>query len=361
MLPISGILDRYLARQIVLGVVGTISVLTPLVWLMQVLHLLPLLSRQGVSFLSFLWMILLILPGLVEIILPVAVFIAILVTYSRAMTDRELTVMLASGRSPAQLSRPATFITGACILLSYLLTLVVVPYSARHIHHIQQSLRSQGAVLLLQDGVFFNIMPNLTVYVRQKDSNGELHGLLINDERQPGHSSTVLARHGIMVMKDHMPLLVMLDGSRQEIDPHTGHLGMVYFTQEVLSLSPESQHAEGPGPEELPLSTLLHPPDTVSAQERGRMIAEGWKRLGEPLTSLALAVIALNATLRGQFSRQASVQRPAWAVLAVISFIALNLMLHSLSVKHAVFGIVSPGIALLAGAIGLFRLRDRKS
>lgn len=205
MLPISGIVDRYLARQIVLGVVGTIAVLTPLVWLMQVLHLLPLLSRQGVSFLSFLWMILLILPGLVEIILPVAVFIAILVTYSRAMADRELTVMLASGRSPPQLSRPATFITGACILLSYLLTLVIVPYSARHIHHLQQSLRSQGAVLLLQDGVFFNIMPGLTVYVRQKDSNGELHGLLINDERQPGHSSTVLARHGVMIMKDTCP------------------------------------------------------------------------------------------------------------------------------------------------------------
>lgn len=113
MLPISGIVDRYLARQIVLGVVGTIAVLTPLVWLMQVLHLLPLLSRQGVSFLSFLWMILLILPGLVEIILPVAVFIAILVTYSRAMADRELTVMLASGRSPP--TQPPCHIHNGCM------------------------------------------------------------------------------------------------------------------------------------------------------------------------------------------------------------------------------------------------------
>jgi hypothetical protein len=46
-------------------------------------------------------------------------------------------------------------------------------------------------------------------------------------------------------------------------------------------------------------------------------------------------------------------------VLAVIAFIALNLMLHSLSVKHVVFGIISPCVALLVGAIGLFRLRDR--
>src|ERR1700688_1641064 len=105
-------ITRYILRQslMIMLVVGVSF--TAAVWLGESLRLIDLIVNRGLSLGLFLYLAILILPRFVDVVLPIAVFIAILFTYNRLLSESELVVMRAAGMSQADLARPA-LITGA--------------------------------------------------------------------------------------------------------------------------------------------------------------------------------------------------------------------------------------------------------
>ena len=55
------------------------------------------------------------------------------------------------------------------------------------------------AAFLLQEGVFTPISDDLTVYVRSRDRDGTLRGILVEDARQKNSRATILAETGQLV------------------------------------------------------------------------------------------------------------------------------------------------------------------
>src|SRR5690348_18082245 len=95
----------------VLGqIAGPVALLTLLlscvILLTQSLRLLDLVINRGQSAPTFLYLTLLIVPGLLVIILPIAFFFATLFTLSRLNGDSELVVMASAGFSQRQLAAP---------------------------------------------------------------------------------------------------------------------------------------------------------------------------------------------------------------------------------------------------------------
>ena len=52
------------------------------------------------------------------------------------------------------------------------------------------------AAFLLQEGVFTHISDDLTVYVRSRDPDGTLRGILVDDGRDKNAHATILAESG---------------------------------------------------------------------------------------------------------------------------------------------------------------------
>ena len=91
--------------------------------------------------------------------------------------------------------------------------------------------------LLFREGVFNAVVPGLTVFVRDRDSSGELRGLMIHDTREENEQPvTVLAKRGVVVANDEGQQVLVYDGSRQSVNTHTGALDRLNFERYSIDL-----------------------------------------------------------------------------------------------------------------------------
>src|SRR5690348_8885526 len=173
-------IDRYIFRQLALALVAVTGGLTALVWLIQSLRFVELVVNHGLSLVVFLELTGLLVPSFIAVILPITTFVIVQFVYQRLAGDREITVMRGAGLSPFQLSRPALVLAILAVGLGYILNLWLVPASLASFRQFQWEIRNQIAAFLLQDGVFTEVSDNLTVYVRSRDPDGTLHGILVD-------------------------------------------------------------------------------------------------------------------------------------------------------------------------------------
>ena len=346
-------IDRYLLRQLGLALLVVTLGLVSLIWLTQSLRFVELVVNRGLSFTVFLKLTVLLIPGFVAVILPITCFVVVQFVYQRLSGDRELTVMRAAGLSDWALARPALGVGGIAVALGLLLNIWLVPASMTRFREFQFEIRNRLAAFLLQEGVFTPVSDDLMVYVRSRDSEGTLHGILVDDARQPAHRATILAETGRLMEGAAGPRVLLQNGSRQELDAQTGRLNILTFRQNTIDLAlpdrSETQRLRDIG--EMGLDELLHPiPGTYYERDVPRMWIEVNKRLSAPLATLSYVMVALMAVLGGSFRRHGGMLRPLVSIGVVVVLVALGLALDSLAVRQ--FGLV-PLIWLRAMLPGL--------
>jgi len=335
-MPLISRLDRYLFRQLLAALLAITGSMVALTWLTQSLRFVELVVNRGLSLGVFLRLTSLLIPGFVAVILPITSFVAVQFIYQRLAGDRELTVMRAAGLSPYALSRPALALAVFAIGIGYWLTLSVVPASQTAFREYQWEIRNRIAAFLLQEGVFTPVSDDLLVYVRARDPDGTLHGILIDDARQKNHRATILAESGRLVATDSAPRVLLENGSRQELDAQTGRLNVLSFKENTIDLSEstkgEEQRFRDIG--EFPLQDLLYPPAGVNQRDYPRMLVEAHRRLTGPLSTLSYVGIALLSVLTGTFRRHGGLWKPLLAIMCVVGLVALGLALDSVAVKQ---------------------------
>jgi lipopolysaccharide export system permease protein len=327
-------LDTYIFRQILVAMVVTTGGLTALVWLTQSLRFVDLVVNRGLSFVVFLHLTGLLIPSFIAVILPITTYVVIQFVYQRMATDRELTVMRAAGLSPWALARPALAVAVLATLIGYGLTLWTVPASLNNFKQLQWEIRNRLAAFLLQDGVFTPLSDKLTVYIRSRDPDGTLRGILVDDARDPTAHATILAERGRLIEGPNGPRVLLLDGSRQEIDHQTGRLDMLTFKQNEIDLADatKDESARPADMSEVSLGALFNPRQT-DERDRQKWIAEGHKRLCGPLTTMSYAMVGLFSALGGIFRRHGGVARPLVTVGAMVGLLALGLALGTLAAR----------------------------
>lgn len=328
-------LDWYIFRQLVLGLLAVTTGLTMLIWLVQSLRFVDLVVNHGLSLWVFLKLTGLLIPSFVTVILPITTFVIVQFTYQRLAGDRELTVMRAMGLSPSALSRPVMAVVMLVVAAGYALNLSVVPASLTAFGEFQWEIRNQIAAFMLQDGVFTPLSDDVTVYVRSRDPDGTLRGVMIDDARNKAARATILAERGQLVEGADGLHVLLFDGSRQEVEAQTGRLNILTFHENLVDLSgpAHNQSERVMGMSEAPMDALLHPPSTLSRVDQARWIAEAHKRMTTPIAALTYALIALLSVLTGAFQRHASILRPLISVAGVVALLALSLALQTLTAR----------------------------
>ena len=332
--PVPSQLDRYVFRQLLAALLVSTGGLAALIWLTQSLRFLELVIDRGLSLRVFLELTGLLIPGFVAVILPITTFLVILFLYLRLAADRELTVMRAAGLSHFALARPALGLAFVSLAACFWLNLGIVPSSVAAFRQYQFEIRNRIAAFLLQEGVFTPVSDNLTVYVRKRDVDGTLHGILVDDARDPDDQATILAECGRIADGPDGPEVLLFHGSRQVIDRRTGRLNVLTFAENTIDLT-----ANGGGPQqrfrdasELPLRQLLHPdPASVAPRDMAKFRVEAFRRLSTPFTAVSFALLALYAVLAGAFRRHGGLLRTAAAVGGVVGLLAVQLAIADLA------------------------------
>ncbi len=326
-------IDRYLLRQLVVALVGVTGGLVALIWLTQSLRFVELVVNRGLSFRVFFELTGLLIPYFVAVILPITTFCVVQFVYQRLAGDRELTVMKGSGLSPLALARPALGLAVCTIGLMYVLNIWVVPRTSAAFREYQFEIRNRVAAFLLQEGVFTTVSDDLTVYVRARDADGTLHGVLVDDARQKNSRATILAEQGRLIIRAGVPRVLLINGSRQEIDKQTGRLNVLTFQENVLDLGDngKSEETRYRDASEMSMTELLHPDGLVQPRDYPKLRAEAHRRLAQPLTTLSFTMVALVASLMGSFRRHGNILRPLTSVLVVVGLLALGLAVGNLA------------------------------
>jgi lipopolysaccharide export system permease protein len=328
------LIDRYLLRQLAVALLAVTVGLVALIWLTQSLRFVELVVNRGLSFIVFLRLTGLLIPNFVAIILPITTFVVVQFVYQRLSSDRELTVMRAAGLSPFALARPALTQGALVTALALLLNTWIVPASFTAFRQYQWEIRNRLAAFLLQEGVFTTVSDNLTVYVRSRDPDGTLHGILIDDARQPNSHATILAESGRLLPGDDAPRVLLINGSRQEIDHQTGRLNVLTFAQNTLDLTPDrkAEDTRFRDPGELSMAELLRP-DAAAPGEAVKWRVEAFRRLSTPFTVLSFTLVALVSVLTGAFRRHGGLLRPVIAIGVVVGLVALGFMINNVAAR----------------------------
>ena len=329
-------ITRYIFSQVLAAALFITLALTVVFFLVGSLRWIGYIVNRGLPASTFLYFVGLLLPSFMSLILPIAAFCATLFVYYKLTMDSELVVLRAAGMSQLQLARPAIALAGLTVAALYSITLYFLPVSYGAFKQLQNEIRRDYSAVLLQEGVFNNVAEGITVYVRERASDGELRGILVHDSRDPDRPVTMMAERGALVRGEQGPRVVMVNGNRQQVERPGGRLSLLYFDRYTVELSElqGSVHARWRQPRERYLHELFNPTDDPDdVRNHDELIAEGHRRIAGPLQGLSFVLIALAALLSGQHNRRGQVRRVLAAILCVAALEALSLVSHDMAVR----------------------------
>jgi lipopolysaccharide export system permease protein len=325
-------LTRYVLRQALIVALSVGVIFSAAVWLLQSLRLIDLIVNRGLSLGLFLYLALLVLPRFVDVVLPIAIFTAVLFVYVKLISESELVVMRASGVSQWSLAKPA-FIVGLAGMIALLaMSAYFLPTANRAFKDLQFEIRNKFASALIQEGVFNAISDTLMVYVKERAPNGDLVGLLIQNNSDPMKPITISAERGAMAETPDGPRIVMENGVRQVYDRANGKLSTLDFKKYSLDLS-DMQDAPGirdRQPDELYFSEILR-----NLGNRA-LIVELNARLAGPLMAMSMAAIPILCLLPGQFNRRGQTRRVLLAVVIAIAMEIIDIACKDLAARSFV-------------------------
>lgn len=359
-------ITRYILIQLVTATAFVTIGLTFAIWLTQSLRLIDYIVNRGLPATTFLTLIGLLLPSFLGVVLPVAAFCATLFIYNKLAADSELVVLRAAGLSQIQLARPAIVMAILATLAVLSITLYFLPASYQSFKVLQFSIRNNYSAILLQEGVFNTLSDDITVFVRERTTSGELRGILVHDSRDRAKPVTMMAESGVLVPGESGPRVVMVNGNRQEVERDSGRLSLLYFdryTVEVARFS-EAASTRRRDPKELYLHELFDPASARGDDRYGmELIAEGHQRLVAPIYTLTFIMVGLAALLSGEFNRRGQTRRILAAIICVAALESISLALHDMANRSpqiipAMYA--APVFSIFASLIVLVRKPRRK-
>jgi lipopolysaccharide export system permease protein len=322
-------------KQIAVAAAVVALTLTLAIWLTQSLRFVDWIVNRGLPLITFGYIAILTMPLFLSVVLPIALFSAVLFTYNKLLGDSELVVMRAAGCSPLQLARPALMVSVVTMLIGYGLNLYILPTSYRVFKDLQFQIRNAYATVLVQDGVFTPLEDGLMLYVREQGRRGELLGILVQDNRIKNRPITMVAESGTILNGPDGPRIVMANGNRQELNRDDGRVTFLFFDRYTVTLNATNAAlgSRQRDATERYIDELLDPPDITDARTRAQFRAEGHQRLTTPLLAPAFTVVALVALLIGSYNRRGQTRRLLAAVGAVMAVQALAIALGNASAR----------------------------
>ncbi len=360
-------LDKYLLRQCVTPLLMILAVTTAIVWMTQSLQRIEIIVEYGQGFWTFLYLSLLIIPSLLAVIIPFALFGAIVYALYRLHSDSEIAVMFAAGVSSWRLSAPLLLITFVAGVATFYINADLMPRSYRVLKANVAEIRADFANSLIRSGEFVSVSNGLTVYVDETRGEGQYVGLLINDYRNRENRETYMAQRAVLQDSDAGTMLLLKNGNVQREAGYSGKIDIIRFEDWAINLA---AFGEGPGELQLEMTERylgeLLKPDMSKPYDRAyasELIAEGHARLAAPFYTVAYALVGLYALIGGAYTRRSYFLRVAMASALIFGLRVSGYVLQDIASATGMMWLVymPPVIAALAFSCLLYAPRQARA
>ena len=366
---------RYIFREIATPLLVGVGVFTGILFLARSLKLVGLVVNKNVPAGDIILLFSYIVPGFLELAIPMSLLLGIILAFGRLSADSELVVLRSVGLSLKQMAKPVILISFGCALITLLIGFYLRPWANWRLGQgVFQIAKSQAASGLQPST--FNKIGALTIYAEEIEGGGErLSNVVIGDNRDPQQKRTFIAKYGRIVSDPEMRSLKLelIDGSIQE--GGSGKFGVTEFRVNGIEL-PQGElgvetNERGKRTKELYIGELLEKIDStetsnfdaLNKSERRQFIkprVELQRRLALPVSCVAISLIALSLGI--QPSRGGSTWGASMNVAIGIATILIYYLLFAVAtalaeqrIEVAWILMWLPNLIFFLGGIYLFR------
>lgn len=228
------IVDRYILREISVPFILGLAVFTMILLVARVLKLVELVVNRGVPFFEVVKLFTFILPSFLEVTIPMALLLAVLVGLGRLSSDSEIVALRASGMSLRQLARPIAIFAAATFVLALALSIEARPWGNSLLRNGLYEIAKVRASAGIRPKIFTDDFAGVVLYVDRVEPPGNvLQGIVISgafepagaviaeDEAETPPQSTVVASSGILIADEasHTLTLRLFQGTLHSVDP----------------------------------------------------------------------------------------------------------------------------------------------
>ena len=133
---------------------------------------------------------------LVMIIAPIALMIAVAHVLTKLGNDSELIVMNAAGMAPWHVFRPFLCLGILVSLVVAWISFYLSPMCLQELRRWATQVRAEIVTSNVQAGRFIVVDGKLTLHIRSREPNGQLLGIMVDDQRDPKERGTIFAERG---------------------------------------------------------------------------------------------------------------------------------------------------------------------
>ena len=349
---------KYVFKHLLLSTVSVTLILTFSIWLTQSLRFIDFVLLRGFPLTTFFKFIFFLLPDLLSILLPIATFIGVIYTYNKLYGDSELIILRASGLSNLQIVKPALLLCGVVIMVLYSINFYLLPASFQKFKNMEVEIRTKVGTHMIHAGEFFPIK-NVTIFVDQKNTEGVLEGILIQDNSKPNKKVTVMAEQGMILEQDKNLKVVLINGTRQEFDLIKQKPSLLTFKQYTLDLSLSDAHPEKRElkPYERFIDELLNPSDeNLDDNLAIKLKAEAHQRIITPLVVLSFVLTGLCFILRGDYMRRGRSLKIAKATFSCLTIECVVYAAIHLGQRYEIITYCGYGFVLATALFSIYLL-----
>ncbi len=298
-------------------------VLVLIYWINRAVVLFDQLIADGQSAGVFLEFTALTLPTVIRLALPLSAFAASVYVTNRMTTESELVVVQATGYSAFRMARPVLYFGLIVALLMSILMHFLIPLSAARLAEREDDIAQNATARLLVEGQFIEPMPNLTVYIREISTSGELLDIFVADTRDPAEQATYTAAKAFLVRDAGQTQLVMIDGMAQTLRTEDQRLFTTSFTDFAYNIGTLVGQSERTGRHAREISTweLLNPTPALIAETRNsaaRLKSRGHDRFSQSILGTVAALLGFATLLVGGYSRFGVWRQIVAAILLIV-------------------------------------------
>lgn len=204
------ILDRYILREMVVPFLLGLAIFTSILLIVRILKLVELVVNRGVPIAQMVRIFSYILPAFLEVTVPMALLLAILVAFGRLSSDSEVIAMRAAGISLYRLLVPVATFALVVALLTAWLSVTARPWGNSHLRQGLYEIVKTRAAAGIKPKVFNDEFRNLVIYVdRIRPASDVLEGILVADTRDPSLHNTVYAETGRLITNEQRHSLTL--------------------------------------------------------------------------------------------------------------------------------------------------------
>lgn len=345
--------QRYIISNIISIFLILLFVITGLVWLSQTIKLIPLME-QGLGFLEFLKVTVLLLPFLLFPILPFALVLAIGIVYNKFSYEREIIVLSNVGLSQWKVIKPAILVSCIVAILGYSLSFYLLPFSTAKLKSKLRYIRDNYASNFIQEKTFTSLSKDIIIFVNEKISETKLKGVVIFDNSNPQKKVVFFAESGHVGIQKQHPSVDLISGMRQEIDQESGYLSKMYFKSLSVSLNNYAKCNIGSTDpkcfpssinknrdmNELFLLELLYPDSDLPDDKKIKLMSEFHQRILWPLMIIVLPLIFLSVFMQKPYSRRGNSKIIGKGILLSLVLVMLHFIFYNLASKNLIIGLL---------------------